>query len=348
MITYARAIDAPEAALELAIACLGRLRAFSTHSLAERVPADRVARALLDDLAANASTHSTWLALDESGHARAMLSAMLRIVKPDDAEYTYMPPTYALLPLSGQLFLEEEDFRLAAPLLRRVSDDAAALGIDVMKANARCGDWAAGTLWRSLGMRLDSIMAGRKAWPPIAPRPESRVTIRQGAPEDEAELVRLCFEEYEYHALHTKSGTRRDQDPEPTRRLVRSWLSPSGEDPLPVLVAEDASADGLLGCLSLYRITHPEDSPGRYIYPAEYGYIGLTSVSEDARGKGVGRSLASAGISELQRRGFADIFLHYVDDNVLSRPFWQGLGFAPITETLAVPLEKLLLALPDR
>ncbi|MBY0687604.1 GNAT family N-acetyltransferase [Microbacterium marinilacus] len=63
--------------------------------------------------------------------------------------------------------------------------------------------------------------------------------------------------------------------------------------------------------------------------------MGLTSVAPQARGTGVGTSLVDAALAWFADRGLDDVLLHFVDDNVLSCPFWSRRGFTPLVVTLA-------------
>lgn len=276
---------------------------------------------------------SAWVALLD-GWPRALLGAMLTTVTENDPGFTYLPPRYALSPVSAWHIAAAEDLCLLPALFEHVRRDARAHGIERVSVQVRAGDWTAGALWRSLGLRPDLVMAARHRPLPLPlPLPLAPpVSIRVARPGDEEALVRLAHEEQDFHAHHTASGTLADQPDAPTRREVDHWLAAHAGGAMPTLVAE---RDGrIVGCCSLSISELPEGAAGRRYYPARHGYIGLTSVTAPARGRGIGRALVRAALEEFAHRGIGPVMLHYVDDNPLSRVFWQRMGFAPFVETL--------------
>lgn len=81
-------------------------------------------------------------------------------------------------------------------------------------------------------------------------------------------------------------------------------------------------------------LTAPPDTARSVYLPDPHGYISLNSVDESARGRGVGRSLTAAALRLFADRGIEAVLLHYIDDNPLSRLFWNLMGFAPVAEIL--------------
>lgn len=277
---------------------------------------------------------SAWVALVD-GQPQAFLGATLRIVTEEDSEFTYLPPRFALSPVSASAVAGAEHVALLPGLFERVSRDALDRGIDRVSIQVRCGDWALGSLWRSLGFHSDLVLAARHGSAPLALRAGSLATIRPAHAGDEDALIALAHEEQNYHARHTSTGTVADQPDGPTRREVAHWLAAVDGRP-PTFVAE---LEGQVrACCALDLVELPKESPGRRYYPARYGYIGLTSVTADVRGQGIGSALVGAALGEFARREIDPVLLHYVDDNNLSRPFWQHAGFAPFIETLTTTL----------
>ncbi|QNE46158.1 GNAT family N-acetyltransferase [Glaciihabitans sp. INWT7] len=315
---------------------------FTSDSIAGQEASPLLSASTLDpDLAAQSALaryldetpHSSgWVALDDSGSAVAVLAAQLELADENHPGYTYMPPAYAYVPLScwgvssaydGEKFLPQ--------LVEQVAKDARELGIHRLLVQTRPHDWVAGGLWRQLGLMPDTILAGRRSTPPLAVSDD--IDIRTVTGDDEDALVSLAFEEHDYHALNTGTGTRANQVVGPTRRAVREWIDDQAAGTDNAFVAVNAAGQ-VVGSIALHTVTLPSESPGRNYYPALYGYIGLTSVTAEARGHGVGRALTARALTTFAARGIEHVLLHYVDDNSLSRPFWNRMGFSPLVVTL--------------
>ena len=58
--------------------------------------------------------------------------------------------------------------------------------------------------------------------------------------------------------------------------------------------------------------------------------IGDTAVTEEARGAGVGAALTDAAIAWAREHDYRAVHLHFATPNLLSVPFWTGLGFTPV------------------
>lgn len=328
-----RIADLPHAAL-----------AIVTRSIAGQQPTPWVDRADLPDPAVAAAAvlarHlkpdddvSGWMAVTPDGEARAIVCASLEIADENHPGYTYLPERYAQVALSGWHIITAADARLLPRLLAAVRADAQRRGIRRLMVQTRPHDWIGGSAWRQLGLRPDTVMAGRRAIAcPTPGTPGLHNAVRRAGAADEDALVALSMEEYAYHAEHTRTGTRADQVDGPTRQIVRGWID--GTDGQGAYVALDG--DGrVIGCLAVETIDLPAGSPGRYYYPASYGYIGMTSVTADARRGGVGKVLAARAIDHFAAAGVEHVMLHYVDDNPVSRPFWTAMGFSPHVVTLA-------------
>ena len=157
-----------------------------------------------------------------------------------------------------------------------------------------------------------------------------RVRIADG--QDVDALIELSRQEQDFHARHTRTGTVLDQSPAATRRTVLSWLAADAS--APTLVAQEPASGAVLGCSALMVLAAPPDTARALYLPDPHGYIGLTCVDQSARGRGVGRALTAAALRLFADRGIEAVLLHYIDDNPLSRPFWNRMGFAPVVEIL--------------
>jgi GNAT superfamily N-acetyltransferase len=147
---------------------------------------------------------------------------------------------------------------------------------------------------------------------------------RRGAVDD------LALEEHRYHAEHTSAGVSLDQPRETSRRLAADSVT-APTDTNHQLVAEDSSGK-VVGSIvgTIYQLA--DDQIQRYLLPPRYGYVGLTVVTEAARGTGVGRPLIDATMGWFAGRGVQTAFLHYIPDNPLSSRFWPRAGFQPHIE----------------
>jgi hypothetical protein len=193
-----------------------------------------------------------------------------------------MHPRHASTPLSGWAAVSWQDARHHLPrLVAALTADARAHGIERLLLQTRAHDWVGGAFWWEMGMRPDIVLAGLTL-PVPRQGAASRHPIRTATLDDAQALVRLAFDEYEYHAAHTRSGTRADQPVEPTVREIASAFEERAAGKGETFVID--GADGPVGSLRTMILELPADSPGRAYLPSRYGYIGLTSVAPGARG----------------------------------------------------------------
>lgn len=268
---------------------------------------------------------SAWAAL-AGGRIQAVLGAELRHITPADPEYTYMPAHYALVPLALWHLVGESAWAYMPDLLDHAARDARREGIDRLSIDIPVDDGASMAAILAAGFVPDVILAARASRPGRAEVPGG-VTIRRAREADADALLALTLEEADYHAHHTASGIRPDQDPEPSRAHVRRWLEHQRTRDLPVLVAETGGR--VVGMLPLMLL---DDAAG--LVPGAYGYIASTCVSAAARGRGIGAALVECAFDAVHRRGIRVLLLHYVADNPLAAPLWESRGFAPLTVTL--------------
>lgn len=147
------------------------------------------------------------------------------------------------------------------------------------------------------------------------------VTVRKATLSDLDELVALQSVELRY-SLRVIGGTMRDNATELITTNMRRSVYFSGR----VLLAEsDGVAVGAADC-GLARSTK-----GTWIQhrlPAgQWGYIGTLAVSSDARGTGVGGTLAEAAHQMLDADAERGTFLFYDLANPLSTVFWPRKGY---------------------
>jgi ribosomal protein S18 acetylase RimI-like enzyme len=162
--------------------------------------------------------------------------------------------------------------------------------------------------------------------------------VRRAVRDDVDALADLALEEHLYHAHHTASGTSPDQPRETSRRIASDAVAADVTTTCQLVAERVSSTDGraaivgsIIGSIQMVG----DDEIARFLLPARYGYIGLTSVTAAARGSGVGRTLVAELMSWFAAHGCDVVFLHYVNSNRLSQPFWIRMGFTPHLTTFA-------------
>jgi GNAT superfamily N-acetyltransferase len=322
------------AAVELAAAGLRRGAGLIDGSLLRlpEVPAEQlVEQALRRYLPGGAGDRRAWAVLD-GGTLRALGGVLVERLTPDDTRYTYLPPASVTM---GTTALHAESDGAATgcyPLLlaeaRRL---AGSTGDARLFVHVRAADPAGAALWRRLGLRPSAVMARRPVptWRPPGP-PPAGVVVRVARPDDVEALTDLAMEEHGYHAEHTSSGVSPDVPRATSRRVTAdSVAAPAGAHRQ--LVAEDGSGR-IVGSIVGTLFHWADDQIQRYLLPPRYGYVGLTVVTEAARGIGVGRALIGALMGWFATKDLETAFLHYVADNPLSSTFWTRSGFVPHIE----------------
>jgi ribosomal protein S18 acetylase RimI-like enzyme len=102
-------------------------------------------------------------------------------------------------------------------------------------------------------------------------------------------------------------------------------------DRVALVVAEDV--DGIVGFV---LVTAP--GTGGADDPTGAAYLSLLAVAPRAQGRGVGRDLLGAAVSEAARAGNASVVLHALEDNVPALRLYRGAGFRPVGEPFAHPV----------
>lgn len=306
---------------------LPRVREFLTEILPGGPrPGNREAavEAILGEL--TGSDVSAWAAVT-GGRMRAVFGAVLRHVTEQDPDYTYMPARYALVSLPRWHVRADDDWAYAPDLLDHISRDAARAGIERLSIDLPVDQGRGMRTILDAGFIPDVILAAR----PTRPGEESAlpgVRIRTACDDDAPALLALTLEEADYHAEHTRSGIRANQDPGPSKRHVTTWLESQRTGGLPTFVAE--AGGRVVGMLPLARVAGGGDAH----VPEDYGYVASTCITASARGRGIGTGLVERALGAAHERGITMLLLHYVADNPTAEPFWTARGFTPVTATL--------------
>jgi GNAT superfamily N-acetyltransferase len=185
------------------------------------------------------------------------------------------------------------------------------------------------------GFQLDSVCAVRALSPLTRPNVPSGLLIRPARSAEEERLVVLFEEELRAHEPYTPFVRSSPAALSAFRqRLARLFAGECLSDGAPlVLVAEQAGELVAMLHATLVEIV-PDEEPG-FTPPGLYGCIDNLSVSEIARGRGIGRALVQAAFDAFTATGLSldGALLWYNPDNPLAQAFWSRLGFVPLWTT---------------
>jgi ribosomal protein S18 acetylase RimI-like enzyme len=283
-----------------------------------------------------------WVAVDSAtGQVQAVLAGYFYLLKPEDSMYSYMPPRYFLAPLPACQAVSDKAALEAFPLLLEAVREAnRARQIQRIQLTVGVHNWVQGAVWRRLGFVPDSVMAGQPmaGWQASGRKIPDGLSVRDATANDLDALTDLALEEHLYHARHTDSGVSPDQPRQTAYRIAEEQIQrapEAGQQLLAEYLAPGVAMPQPAGSLSSSFIELDESRVSRLWLPPNYGYIGLTSVSETVRGQGVGRVLTETAMTWFGKRNAQTVFLHYVSTNRLSVPFWSKMGFAPYLEVLS-------------
>lgn len=280
---------------------------------------------------------AAWVALD-SHSVLGCVGAVSTTLTPDDGRYTYLPPASVSAGLSTFHVTRPSGLAALPALLREVRRhaDRTAPGIPAFVA-AAAADTAATNALRDLGAVPSSVMAWRGVEAPdLFGHTADGVAVRVAADRDLDALTELALEEHLHHAHHTSSGVSRDQPRATSFRLAAEIVAAEGHRTRQ-LVAEDESG-AVVGCIT-GSIQHLADEDvQRFLLPPVRGYIGLTSVTAAARGRGVARSMLDALLRWFAHHDVSRVFLHYQADNDLAARLWTRTGFVPHLVLHALPV----------
>lgn len=318
---------------------LERRRSSTPWPLDLPTPAPDVARSALVPHLSDGNT-AAWVALDHGGRIAAVLASTFDHIGPEDPRSTYMPPSLATAAATTCCAMTAADAVAAFPmLLEQMTAEAHRREIDRVSVQVASGDWTTSAVWRSLGLRQDVVMAAAPVRAVLA-QPSSRdgaapVAVRAATPGDVQALTDLALEEHTFHATRTATGTRPDQRRETSRAIAQEAVTRPRQAARQLVACETDAAGPVVGSLDVEVLSTPPDSSARFTFPARYGYVGLTAVTERSRGRGVGGALVREALLWLDDRQVDVVVLHYVVDNPLSLRFWSARGFAPVTELLS-------------
>lgn len=150
------------------------------------------------------------------------------------------------------------------------------------------------------------------------------VAVRLATAADLDVVLALELAELAYSALVGAAIMR--PDAEAVKRAALTRHIDQGD---PIWLAErDGVVVGVAHCRLLD--VRPDGLTGVRLRPGRWGYVNCLSVSDQARGGGVGRALMSVAHRELHRRGATGTFLYYNPPNPLASVFWARQGYRPL------------------
>lgn len=302
--------------------------------------AERLLSALLD------RDDPTLVATDR-GRVVGVLGAQVHATTPDDLEHTYQPAHHVLAPLS-QWHLDPAHPAAVPALWDALLTETRTSGATRRGVQAFAVDTVSTSRWARLGLRPDRTLAVREtlALPrhsegaraePSAPGPATpgTLTVRPPTDADHDILVDLVLAEISHHAHETGCGTSPQQSRATVARAVQDWAPEDAPETLErALVAELDGA--VVGVCTVHVLEVDDLSPARYVLPARLGYVGILSVAEAARGRGVGAVLSDAVHGWLAARPAPPrtTALAVVADNPVAVPFWSRQGYTALTTVL--------------
>ena len=131
----------------------------------------------------------------------------------------------------------------------------------------------------------------------------SEYAIRPFRPGDEAEVVRVNAAAFAHHPEQGRMDLA-----ELAERMAEPWFDPAG-----LLVADDGGR--LLGFHWTKR------------HSGTLGEVYVVGIDPAAQGRGVGRTLVTAGLVHLRAGGADEVLLYVESDNVPAVRLYEGLGF---------------------
>ncbi len=139
-------------------------------------------------------------------------------------------------------------------------------------------------------------------WTYDAPAPDG-YEVRSFRAGDEAEVVRVNAAAFAHHPEQARMDLA-----ELAERMAEPWFDPAG-----LLMAVDG--DRLLGFHWTKR------------HSAALGEVYVVGIDPAAQGRGVGRTLVSAGLEHLREGGADDVLLYVESDNAPAVSLYEKLGF---------------------
>lgn len=295
---------------------------------------EAVLRRQLEPAAGSESRHG-WVVLDRDGTVQACAGTVAMDLTPDDPRYTYLPPRSVTVTITTTHAESDTAVDGCYPLLLEAVRQVASERDAHLLVHMVAEDTAAAA-WQRLRLRLGTVMARRSAsgWRSPGAAPDG-LAIRVAGTGDIPALTDLALAEHHYHAALPGSAVSPDQ-PRATSEQVAADNVAAPPETSHQLVAVDG--DGrVVGSIHGTIQEFADDQIQRYLLPPRYGYVGLTSVTEPARGTGVGRALIDSLMGWFAARDVEPVFLHCQVDNPLSSRFWTRSGFVPHLEIYSDP-----------
>ncbi|GCE24565.1 hypothetical protein KDA_00490 [Dictyobacter alpinus] len=200
-----------------------------------------------------------------------------------------------------------------------------------------CCDLWLDKLLHKQGFLLDSELAYQRSpinLPEIVTS-SNDLQARLARPEDEEMLVALFKEELVFHEPYTPfvrmspSVERAFRD-----RLALLWSGKSLEAGAPlVIVIEQSGKVVAMAENDLYIVEGGKEEEPYFMPVGYYCHINNMGVSQELRGRGIGRVLLKATVEAFSNVKLDGYILWFNPDNPLSSRFWPRLGFQPLWRT---------------
>jgi ribosomal protein S18 acetylase RimI-like enzyme len=326
-------------------------RLCAEHTSAQAIPDEMLARPSRED-ARSGIAAMLWKSVTsgqppgfvavEDGHVHAVLAGISYHLTTNDFGYVYRPPAHATLPFTLRAAASPTIAGEIYPaLLAAWRDVAITEGLTHLILTSPVACWWENALWRRCGLRQMGVEAAQPCagWHPSTPPAPPGSVIRIAEPDDIEAITNLSLEEHLYHATIPGLGVSPDQSRDLTRRLTEEGLASEHSRYLLLETVDTSGGERHpLGFICGFLDQREPHALSRLYFPPRFGYLSIASVTETARGQGVGRVLYDELMSWFVAQDIPAVFLHYANTNPLSSRFWPRMGFAPYLEELYLVL----------
>ncbi len=279
-----------------------------------------------------------WLAREggEGGRLVGVLGARAKSLGPNDVRRSYLPPHYGLLPVVTMGVDVGRWAEVLPALWERIVPWLSRQGVTHPQAWVNRVNGEAMATWESLG--FEELMENA-ILPVIKPMPLPDfpgLRVRTATGRDLERLLPLLIEELEIHA-NLPGGYWMPigaDTPRLARREIESFLG-SGADFIYMLAEREGQ---VLGYMSATVAPSVPDNPNSLFMPYRRGVLQVASVTQAARGQGVGWALLAHLLAWFARQGSTSVSLSYDLRNTLSGPFWRKHGFQPLRRAFGIIL----------
>ncbi len=290
--------------------------------------------ALLDD------DERIWVAVDTAGRVTGVLGARARNLRPDDLRRTFLPQQYGLMPVVTMGIEAGWWSDLLPDLWEHARNWLFQRQVEKPQVwlNTTCEEGC--RAFRKLGFQLlmvNALYSLAEVEQPLPAMPAD-VLVRLATKNDIRQIIPLFIEELQYHAdLPGDFWVQPDLRTQGLAHREIELFLQAGQSYL-YLVAERLRDKRLLGYMNATVAPLAPDNPNIMFFPPGRGLLQVASVTEAARGHGLGTLLFKHLMAWFYRQQTNSVSLSYDVRNPLSGPFWQHNGFIPLRKAYTISL----------